>query len=41
MTRKIVDACRVMSITVHDHLIVGFGREQAAFSMRAAGMLGD
>jgi DNA repair protein RadC len=41
MTRKIVDACRVMSITVHDHLIVGFGREQAVFSMRAAGMLDD
>lgn len=41
MTRKIVDACRVMDITVYDHLIVGFGREQAAFSMRAAGMLGD
>ena len=37
MTRKIVDACRVMEITVHDHLIVGFGREKAAFSMRAAG----
>ena len=41
MTGKIVDACRVMDITLHDHLIVGFGREQAAFSMRAAGMLGD
>lgn len=39
MTRKIVDACKVMEITVHDHLIVGFGREKAAFSMRAAGML--
>lgn len=40
MTRKIVDACQVMEITVHDHLIVGYGREKAAFSMRAAGLLG-
>ena len=41
LTGKIVEACKVMEIAVHDHLIVGFGREQAVFSMRAAGMLDD
>ncbi|MFC0160177.1 DNA repair protein [Mameliella alba] len=41
LTRKIVAACMVMEITVHDHIIVGFGREKNAFSMRAAGMMGD
>lgn len=41
MTRKIVAACKVMEITVHDHIIVGYGKEQAAFSMRAAGLLDD
>lgn len=41
LTRKIVEACKVMEITVHDHIIVGFGRERNAFSMRAAGMLSD
>ena len=40
MTRRIVDACKVMEITIHDHVIVGFGREKAAFSMRAAGLMG-
>ena len=39
LTRKIVEACKVMEITIHDHIIVGFGREKNAFSMRAAGML--
>jgi DNA repair protein RadC len=41
LTRKIVAACKVMEIVVHDHIIVGFGREKNAFSMRAAGMMGD
>lgn len=41
LTRKIVEACKVMEIVVHDHIIVGFGREKNAFSMRAAGMLSD
>ncbi|MFC4670710.1 RadC family protein [Seohaeicola nanhaiensis] len=41
LTRKIVEACRVMEITIHDHIIVGFGREENAFSMRAAGMMSD
>lgn len=41
LTRKIVAACRVMEITVHDHIIVGFGQERIAFSMRAAGMMSD
>lgn len=41
LTRKIVEACKVMEIVVHDHLIVGFGREKNAFSMRAAGLLSD
>lgn len=41
LTRKIVDACKVMEIVVHDHVIVGFGREKNAFSMRAAGMMSD
>ncbi len=41
LTRKIVAACKVMGIVVHDHIIVGFGREKSAFSMRAAGMLSD
>ncbi|WP_252947830.1 RadC family protein [Oceanicola sp. 502str15] len=39
LTRKILEACKLMEIAVHDHLIVGFGREKAAFSMRSAGML--
>ena len=39
LTRKIVAACKAMEIVVHDHIIVGFGREKNAFSMRAAGML--
>ena len=37
----IVEACKAMEIVVHDHIIVGFGREKNAFSMRAAGMMGD
>jgi len=41
LTRKIVAACKVMEILVHDHVIVGFGREKSAFSMRAAGMLAE
>lgn len=41
LTRKIVEACKVMEIVVHDHIIVGFGREKNTFSMRAAGMLPD
>ncbi len=41
LTGRIVEACKVMEITVHDHIIVGFGREKNAFSMRAAGMLSD
>lgn len=41
LTRKIVEGCNVMEIVVHDHLIVGFGREKNAFSMRAAGLLSD
>ncbi len=41
LTRKIVEACKVMEIVIHDHIIVGFGREKNAFSMRAAGMLSD
>jgi DNA repair protein RadC len=41
LTGKIVAACRVMEIIIHDHIIVGFGREKNAFSMRAAGMLSD
>ena len=41
LTRKIVEACKVMEIVIHDHIIVGFGRERNAFSMRAAGMLSD
>ena len=41
LTGRIVEACKVMEIVVHDHIIVGFGREKNAFSMRAAGMMGD
>lgn len=41
LTREIVKACKIMQITVHDHVIVGFGREKHAFSMRAAGMIFD
>ncbi|APX26225.1 MULTISPECIES: JAB domain-containing protein [Salipiger] len=41
LTGRIVAACKVMEIVVHDHIIVGFGREKNAFSMRAAGMMGD
>ena len=41
LTGKIVEACKLMEIVVHDHIIVGFGREKNAFSMRAAGMMSD
>ena len=41
LTGRIVAACKVMEIVVHDHIIVGFGREKNAFSMRATGMLSD
>ena len=41
LTGKIVEACKVMEIVIHDHIIVGFGREKNAFSMRAAGMMSD
>ena len=41
LTRKIVGACKVMEIVIHDHIIVGFGREKNGFSMRAAGMMDD
>jgi DNA repair protein RadC len=41
LTGRIVEACKVMEIVVHDHIIVGFGREKNAFSMRAAGMLSE
>ena len=41
LTGRIVEACKVMEITVHDHIIVGFGQEKNAFSMRAAGMMGN
>ena len=34
MTRQIKDACDLMGITLHDHIIVGTGREH---SMRSAG----
>lgn len=40
-TKQIVNACKMMQIVVHDHVIVGFGREKYAFSMRAAGMISD
>lgn len=35
MTNKLNEACAVMGITLHDHIIVGAGRE---VSLRAAGM---
>ena len=41
LTGRIVAACKVMEIVVHDHIIVGFGREKNAFSMRAAGVMVD
>lgn len=41
LTGKIVEACKVMEIVIHDHIIVGFGPEENAFSMRVAGILGD
>lgn len=41
LTRRLVDACKLMEIVVHDHVIVGFGREESAFSLRAAGLLSD
>ena len=41
LTGKIVAACKVMEIVIHDHIIVGFGREKNTFSMRAAGLLSD
>lgn len=41
LTSKIVAACKVIEIVIHDHVIVGFGRENCAFSIRAAGMMSD
>ncbi|NPD15101.1 DNA repair protein RadC [Xinfangfangia sp. D13-10-4-6] len=35
MTKKLQEACSVMGITLHDHIIVGAGRE---VSLRAAGV---
>jgi DNA repair protein RadC len=36
MTEAIRQACAVLSITLHDHLVIGSGRE---ISFRAAGLL--
>jgi DNA repair protein RadC len=36
MTQKIEDAAQALSITLHDHLIIG---RSAEFSFRSAGML--
>lgn len=36
MTRQIIDALKVFEIVVHDHLIIGAGRE---FSLRCEGMM--
>ena len=41
MTRKIVTACNALEITIHDHVIVGYGQERNAFSMRATGMMDE
>lgn len=39
LTEEIRSACLLMDLTLHDHVIVGHGREKTAFSMRAAGMI--
>lgn len=38
MTRKIKSACDFIGVTLHDHVVVGFGREAYAVSMRSAGL---
>ena len=35
MTERIVTAAKALEITIHDHVIVGFGKERHAYSMRA------
>ncbi len=37
MTKQMVEAARVLGLTIHDHVIVGFGTEANAFSMRGHG----
>ena len=37
MTEKIVAAAKALEISIHDHVIVGYGSERHTFSMRAAG----
>ena len=39
MTKQVVQGCEALGIEVHDHIIVGHGRERNAFSMRAEGMM--
>jgi len=39
MTKHIQRACEVMNIALHDHIVVGFGREDFAVSMRSTGMI--
>ena len=39
MTQKIAEACKLFEITLHDHVIVGHGREDVAFSMKAEGLI--
>ncbi len=36
-TKKIQDACNVLGLTLHDHVIVAFGRESDAYSMKSKG----
>lgn len=36
MTKQVQEACAVLGITLHDHIVVGAGRE---FSLRAEGMI--
>ena len=36
MTHQIIDACQVLGITLHDHLIIGKSRE---ISFRSGGYL--
>ena len=36
-TKKIKAACKLLGLTLHDHVIVGFGRETDASSMKCLG----
>ena len=41
LTRMIAETCKVMEISVQDHNMASFGRQQKTFSTSTAGVMGD